>query len=174
MSPEFDDDHAEAICRALIEHGVEFVVIGGMAARLHRTGHATVDIDICPATTNDNLDRLAAALRTLGARLRVENDPTGVPFDPHSDTLRRMTMLTLVTDSGPLDVCFEPAGFPNGYEQLSRQAITIVVGSTDVVVASLADVIRSKRAAGRPKDIVSLPDLEAHARATGDLDDGDL
>jgi hypothetical protein len=87
MSPEFDDDHAEAICRALIEHGVEFVVIGGMAARLHRTGHATVDIDIdiFPATTNDNLDRLAAALRALGARLRVENEPTGVPFDPHSD-----------------------------------------------------------------------------------------
>ena len=83
-------------------------------------------------------------------------------------------MLTLITDSGPLDVCFEPAGFPSGYEQLSRQAITIVVGSTDVVDASLADVIRSKRAAGRPKDIVSLPDLEAHARATGDLDDGDL
>jgi hypothetical protein len=67
MSPELDDDHAEAICRVLVDHGVEFV-IGGMAARLHRTGHATVDIDICPATAGDNLERLAAALRALGAR----------------------------------------------------------------------------------------------------------
>jgi hypothetical protein len=49
MSPELDDDQAEAICRVL----VEFVVIGGMAARLHRTGHATVGIDICPATAAD-------------------------------------------------------------------------------------------------------------------------
>lgn len=168
MLPELDDDHAEAICRVLIEHGVDFVVIGGMAARLHRTGYATVDIDICPASNADNLDRLATALRTLGGRLRVEDEPTGVPFDPHPETLRQMSMLTLITESGPLDVCFAPAGFPDGYEDLSRHAVTVLIGATDVAVASLSDVIRSKRAAGRPKDIVALPDLEAHARTRGD------
>jgi hypothetical protein len=172
MSPELDDDHAEAICRVLIDHGVEFVVIGGMAARLHRTGHATIDIDICPARSDGNLERLAAALRALGARLRVENEPDGVPFDLHPDTLRSLSMLTLVTDSGPLDICFAPAGFPTGYEQLSRHAVTIIIGSTDVAVASLGDVIHSKRAAGRPKDIVALPDLEAHARARGNKPGG--
>ena len=150
MSPELDDDHAEAICRVLVDHGVEFVVIGGMAARLHRTGHATADIDICPATAADNLERLAAA---LGARLRIENEPAGVPFDPHTDTLRQMSMLTMITEPGPLVVCFEPAGFPTGYDALSRHAVVIVIGATGV------DVIRSKRTAGRPKDIVALPGL---------------
>ena len=75
MSPELDDDHAEAICRVLVDHGVEFVVIGGMAARLHRTGHATVDIDICPA------------------RARQPR-----PFDPHPESpwdLRRLSVLDL-------------------------------------------------------------------------------
>ena len=71
MPPELSDDHVAAICRVLIEHDVQFVVIGGMAARLHHTGHATVDVDICPSTEDANLDRLAAALVDLGARLRV-------------------------------------------------------------------------------------------------------
>ena len=73
MPPELGDDHVEAICKVLIEHKVEFVVIGGVAARLHGTGYATLDIDVCPATTEENLQRLAAALKALGARLRVEN-----------------------------------------------------------------------------------------------------
>lgn len=58
-----------AICRVLIEHDVRFVIIGGMAARLHHTGHVTVDVDICPSTDDANLDRLAAPLVELGARL---------------------------------------------------------------------------------------------------------
>ena len=105
--------------------------------------------------------------------MRVENEPAGVPFDPHADTLRQLSMRTLMTEPGPLDVCFEPAGFPTGYDELSRHAGMIVVGATDVNVASLDDVIRSKRTPGRPKDIVALPDLEAHARATGDHGDAD-
>jgi hypothetical protein len=173
MSPELDDDHAEAICRVLVDHGVEFVVIGGMAARLHRTGHPTVDIEICPATAADNLERLAAALRSLGARSRVENEPAGAPFDPHPGTLRQMSMLTLITEPGPPDVCFEPADFPTGYDELRRHAVVIMVGTTDVNVASLDDVIGSKRTARRPKNIVALPDLEAHARALGEHGDAD-
>ena len=127
--PELNADHAEAICNVLVAHGVDFVVIGGMAARFHQTGYATVDIDVCPATTGENLGRLATALKALGARLRVEDDPTGIPFDPHPATLRQMSTLTLMTDSGPLDVCFAPAGFPNGYTGLRPNAATIVIGS---------------------------------------------
>ena len=63
--PELDDDHVVTICRVLNEHGVVFVVIGGVAARLHETGYATVDIDVCPPT-KDNLTRLAAALKCWG------------------------------------------------------------------------------------------------------------
>ena len=107
MSPELSDDHVAAICRVLVDHGVRFVIIGGLAARLHDTGHATIDVDICPSTDDANLTNLAAALRELGARLRVGGDPDGVPFDPHPDTLRQVTMMSLITAHGPLDKLIE-------------------------------------------------------------------
>ena len=162
MPPELSDDHVAAICRVLIDQGVKFVIIGGMAARLHDTGHTTIDVDICPSPDNANLSRLCDALRELGARLRVEGDPAGVVFDPHPAMLRDVEMMTLITEEGPLDLCFAPAGFPNGYDSLSEHASVIVVGAVDVPVASLRDVVTSKRAAGRPKDILALPPLEAH------------
>jgi hypothetical protein len=65
MPPELSDDHVAAICRVLLDHDVRFLVIGGMAARLRDTGHATIDIDICPSTEDTNLNRLAGALRDL-------------------------------------------------------------------------------------------------------------
>jgi hypothetical protein len=102
-SPELDDDHVVAICRVLQAHDVAFVIIGGIAARLHDTGHATVDVDICPSRDETNLENLAAALRDLGTRLRVEGDPDGVTFDPHPDMLRRVSTMTLITAHGPLD-----------------------------------------------------------------------
>lgn len=164
MPPELDDDHVAAICGVLLDHGVEFVVIGGVAARLYETGHATVDIDVCPSTAGANLERLSAALRELGARLRVEGEPKGVPFDPHPDALRQVSTLTLLTTSGPLDLCFRPAGFDEGFESLVGSSVVIEVAAVDVPVASLADVVASKRSAGRPKDIVALPALEARLR----------
>lgn len=79
---EVDDERIAAVCSVLNEHQVDFVVIGGVAARLHDTGHATVDIDICPSSVEANLERLAAALRSIDTRLRVEGEPAGIPFDP--------------------------------------------------------------------------------------------
>ena len=167
-SLELGDDHVAAICHLLREYGVEFVVIGGIAARLHNTGHATVDIDVCPSRAKSNLTRLAAALRALGARLRVERDPNGVAFDPHPDLLANVATMTLITVHGPLDLCFTPAGFENGYDDLVARAITIQLADVDVPVASLEDVVQSKRAAGRPKDITALPALEAQLRRQRD------
>lgn len=164
---EIDDERIAAVCRVFLDHGVEFVVIGGVAARLHETGHATVDIDICPSSVDENLERLAAALCAVGARLRVEGEPAGIPFDPHPQQLRQMSTLTLVTTYGPVDLCFRPAGFPDGYQALERGRIIIVVSGVNVPVAALADVIASKRSAGRTKDIVALPILEARLRERG-------
>ena len=112
MPPELSDNHVAAICRVRIGHEVKFVIIGGMAARLHETGHTTIDVDICPQSDDANLSHLADALQELGARLRVEGDPDGVPFDPHPTMLRDVAMMTLITEEGPLDLCFVPAGFP--------------------------------------------------------------
>lgn len=162
--PELDDDHVVEICRVLTEHGVAFVVIGGVAARLHETGHSTVDIDVCPSSAKDNLTRLAAALTALGARLRVEGDPEGVAFEPHQDLLANMTTMTMVTRHGPLDLCFTPAGFTGGYDQLAAHLVVVRLADVDIPVASLEDVIVSKQIAGRPKDVAALPALEAHLR----------
>ena len=164
MPPELSDDHVAAICRVLIDHDVQFVVIGGMAARLHHTGHVTVDVDICPATDDANLDRVAAALVELGARLRVSGDPDGVPFQPHADMLRQVELMTLITEHGPLDLCFSHDGVPDGFTTSSDHATVVELAAVDVPVASLEDVVASKRAAGRPKDIVALPPLEARLR----------
>lgn len=164
MPPELSDEHVAAICRVLIARGVRFVVIGGMAARLHETGHATLDVDICPSTEDDNLTRLASALVDLGARLRVSGEPGGVQFEPHADMLGQVELMTLITEHGPLDLCFIPDGFPDGYETLSQHASVVEVAAVDVPVASLEDVVASKRAAGRAKDIVALPPLEARLR----------
>jgi len=94
---------------------MKFVIIGGMAARLHDTGHTTIDVDICPSPDNANLSRLSYGLRELDARLRVDGDPDGVPFEPHPTMLRDMAMMTLITEEGPLDLCFAPAGRHGGF-----------------------------------------------------------
>lgn len=167
MPPELSDDHVARICSVLHQHRVSFVVIGGIAARLHETGHSTVDIDICPSRSVDNLKRLSTALIDMGARLRVEGSPAGVVFDAHPEMLKNVTTLTLATDLGPLDLCFAPAAFPEGYEALAPGALTIEVRHIGIPVASLGDVVSSKRAAGRPKDIVALPALEARLRELG-------
>ncbi|MCP3936643.1 MAG: hypothetical protein GY708_14855 [Actinomycetia bacterium] len=72
--------------------------------------------------------------------------------------------MTLITTNGPLDLCFKPAGFANGHRTLHGNSVTVEVAAVEVPVASLADVVASKRAAGRPKDIVALPALEARLR----------
>lgn len=161
---EIDDERIAAVCRVLLDHGVEFVVIGGVAARLHDTGHATVDIDICPSSVEENLERLSDALRSLDVRLRVEGEPAGIPFDPHPQQLRQMSTLTLLSVHGPVDLCFEPAGFAEGFTALRPGRVVVVVSGVSVPVASLEDVVTSKRSAGRPKDIVALPALEARLR----------
>jgi hypothetical protein len=164
MPPELSDEHVAAICRVLIDHGVRFVIIGGMAALLHDTGYATVDVDICPSTDDDNLGRLASALADLDARLRVEGDPDGVPFEPDVEMLRQVELTTLITDHGPLDLCFVPDGFSDGYASLSEHA-SVCRGRCGRCAGGLPrGVVASKRAAGRPKDIVALPPLEARLR----------
>jgi hypothetical protein len=145
------------ILRALERHGVRYVLIDAAAARVAGAPVVTEDVDVTPATDRGNLDRLAAALRELGARLRSQADPEGVPFPVDAEALTGAEIWTLTTSSGDLDVCFMPAG-TRGYDDLSREATREHLGrGLDVMVASLRDVIRSKEAAGRDKDIAQLP-----------------
>jgi hypothetical protein len=153
----FDPDE---ILRILDRHRVEFVLIGGMAATLHGSDVVTFDLDVAPRSTRDNLDRLSAALKDLDASLRVEGDqPGGVAFDPHWELLARTQVLNLVTRAGDLDIVMKPAG-SSGYDDLRRDALAISISGVSILVASLADVIRSKEAANREKDRAVLPALK--------------
>ena len=160
------DVDAARLLEVLERHDVDYVVIGGFAIELHDVAvPPTRDVDITPERSPANLRRLAAALRELDARLRVPDDPAGVavPHGIDAGWLTELATLTLVTTAGPLDVSMQPAG-TSGYDDLVRNRVEIRVGERLVPVAALEDVLRSKEAAGRAKDILVLPALRAHLR----------
>ena len=158
-SPGFDP---ETMLTVLAERGVRFILIGGMAAVLHGDVGVTVDIDVVPDPSNENLARLAGALRSLGARIRAEGDPEGLSFDCSPEffaNLAPTAMVNMTTEAGDLDVTFQPSG-TRGFSDLERSAVELEVAERlHILVASLADVIRSKEAAGREKDRLVLPRL---------------
>jgi len=149
----------EEMLRVLARHRVEYVLIGGLAATLYGSPHVTTDVDITPERDPRNLERLSTALLDLGARIRTEGEPDGLPFDPSPDLLGRTELLNLTTRCGGLDLAFEPAG-TGGYEDLRRGATELELDTVSFRIAALADIIRSKRAAGRDKDRLVLPTLE--------------
>lgn len=150
---------ANEILAALERHGVRYVVIGGLAAVLHGSPLLTGDADICPALDRENLDRLAAALMELKARIRAADAPGGLPFACDAGFLANIqTALNLTTVFGDLDLSYKPAG-TEGFADLIRSVVRMPVEGYSIPVAALEDVIRSKEAAGRPKDHLALPTL---------------
>jgi hypothetical protein len=152
-------------------HHVDYVLIGGLAATLHGSSALTNDADICPDPSPENLERLAAALRDVDARIRSERDPEGVPFSVDADLLRRTSLVNLTTRFGDFDVAFHPTG-NQGYDDLVRRATDFEIDGTVVAVASLADIIRSKETANRPKDRAALPILYALQDEIATRDEG--
>jgi predicted nucleotidyltransferase len=132
------------LLRTLTAHGVDFVVVGGIAARLLGSARDTSDFDICPAVDEPNLDSLGKALAELEAQPRIAEG-------------------TVETAAGPLDIHMRPNGSPP-YEQLRRRAERKDLGSFSVLVASIEDLIAMKEASGRRKDLVVVEELEAIRR----------
>lgn len=145
------------ILEVLERHKVRFILIGAAAAIVQGSPIPTEDVDITPARDQENLERLASALRELGARLRTPKEAVEFPVD--GPFLNVGEIWTLSTPHGDLDISFIPSG-TRGYDDLKRDAVKLELGPGVVVqVASLADVIRSKQAAGRLKDLGQLPAL---------------
>jgi hypothetical protein len=159
--PEWPELRVGALLRALTDGGVDFVVIGGIAAVAHGSLQITQDLDVTYASDEENLERLGAVLVGLGASLAGVTDD--VPFIPDGRTLRHTRVLTLNTSDGPLDVLAEPDG-SGGYARLRANAITATVGDVDVRIAGLDDLIAMKKAAGRRKDEIYIEELEAIRR----------
>jgi hypothetical protein len=142
----------------LVEHGVRFVLIGGYAAALRGSPMMTGDVDLCYARDQENLERLAAALKSIGARLR--GAPVDVPFQLDRGTLEAGDHFTFSTDIGPIDCIGTPAG-TEGFSDLESAASDEDLDGLVVRVASLDDLIRMKRAAGRPQDRIAIEWLTA-------------
>lgn len=152
---EFDPGR---LVEVLSRYGVTYVLIGGFATIQHGSPFLTRDLDITPERTAGNLTRLSAALTELNARVRTSSDPDGLPFAHDASSLADSLVWNLATDFGDLDISFVPDG-TTGFEDLRRDAEPIAIHGIQVRVASLADVIRSKQAANRPKDQRVLPTL---------------
>jgi hypothetical protein len=153
---------AESIIRTLLHHEVAFVVVGGFAIELWDVAvQPTVDIDITPEMSRQNLLRLADALNDLEASIRVGSECVRVPGGLTAEMIEQMRTLDLNTIAGPLDLTIFPAG-TTGFDDLISDATEIPYGDVMVPTASLQDVARSKEAAGRPKDLRTLPAIHAH------------
>lgn len=158
--PELD---APAIVAALNRHQVRYVIIGAFAAIAQQAPiPATRDIGLTPEASQQNLARLSSALTELDARIRTEAVPDGLPFSHDATSLAAAEVWNLTCPDGEFDISFRPSGFEGGYAQLAVNAHRLRVGDVEVIVADLADVIRSKESAGRPKDLRVLPLLYRH------------
>lgn len=152
-----------ALLDRLLDGGVDFVVIGGVAVIAQGAPRFTKDLDICYSTESQNLDRLEGVLVALKATLRgVEED---VPFVPDGRTLRHTQILTLHTAEGNLDLLARPDGSP-AFRSLKARADKMKLDGLEVPVASVTDLMAMKRAAGRPQDLVDLETLEIIRRRT--------
>lgn len=149
----------------LDRHGVDYLTIGAFAVIAHGYVRATADIDLVARQDEDNLSRLAAAFAELAARLRgvdaelLDIDPT----DPV--TLANGASFTLQTDAGPVDYLNDVPGAAS-YDDMRRRAIDAQAAGVPVRVVSLADLIRMKRASGRPQDLLDIAQLTGEAQPT--------
>jgi hypothetical protein len=141
----------ERLIRALDAHGVRYVLVGALGARLFGFPRVTADADITPLADPENLARLAAALRDLDARVFTESVPEGLAFDVSAAMLARAPLWNLVTNAGRLDLVFVPMG-TTGYGDLASTAATFELFGAKVLVATLQDVLRMKEATARPQD----------------------
>lgn len=153
---------ARRIVETLRAHKVRFVVIGGFAVELWDVAvQPTIDVDITPDMSKANLVRLAEALSELGAGIRAGAESVEVPGGISPELIAQMSVMNLTTDAGPLDLTIAPAG-TDGYRDLARNATERPYRDVMVPTASLRDVARSKEAAGRAKDLRTLPAIRAH------------
>lgn len=147
------------LLKRLHEHGVEFFVIGGVAAVLHGSAHVTVDLDVCAPMTETNFQRIIDALDGLNPKFRMR--PDRPPFFREARRLAEFGFrnLNLETDWGILDILGEVPGV-GAYAELQESTVETPLGSITVRVLDLATLIKAKYAAKRPKDLRMIPELE--------------
>lgn len=148
----------EKIVRLFCESGIECVIVGGLAATIHGSARLTQDVDYVYARNRTNVGRLVAALKPYSPYLR--GAPPGLPFDWSEATIDRGLNFTLTTVLGDIDLLGEITG-GGDYDALVPHSVDVEVFGCQCRCLDLPGLIRVKRAAGRPKDIEVLAELEA-------------
>jgi len=144
--------------QTLVDADVDFVVIGGWSAIFNGSSTVTNDLDICYSRKTENLRKLAVALSPYHPRPR--DLPAGLPFVWDAVTLSNSTIFTLSTELGPLDLLIEVAGLGD-FDEVKANSIVVHAFDREVWTLNLPALIKAKRAAGRPKDLLALPELES-------------
>jgi predicted nucleotidyltransferase len=147
----------QALLRLLTDNKIEFIIVGGAAATAHGSARLTTDLDIVYSRTHENITRIVNTLRSINPYLR--GAPPGLPFDWSAETIEKGLNFTLVTSFGALDLLGEIAG-GGGYEQLVSQTISIQVAGVECLCLNVEALIKVKRAAGRPKDLEVVAELQ--------------
>jgi hypothetical protein len=147
-----------AVLQTLVGADVRFIVVGGVAAAAHGTARLTQDVDVVYDRDRENITRLAQAFAPHAPYLR--GAPPGLPFRFDEKTIALGLNFTLTTDLGAVDLLGEIVG-GGSFEALVPHSIEISVYSVRCLCLDLPALIRSKRAAGRPKDLEALAELEA-------------
>ena len=153
MSTQFDK-----LLPLLVEGGIEFILIGGVAGNMHGTARLTYDIDVVYNRSKKNMEALVECLRPHKPYMR--GAPPGLPFKLDLQTLRNGLNFTLITSLGDLDLLGEVVG-GGTYRDLLSHTVVFDGYGVEFKCVDLPTLIKLKRAAGRPKDLESIAELEA-------------
>jgi predicted nucleotidyltransferase len=146
-----------ALLRLLSDHEVEFIIVGGAAATAHGSARLTLDLDVVYKRSTENMARIVNALVPIKPYLR--GAPPGLPFDWSVETIKKGLNFTLITTLGALDLLGEIAG-GGGYEKLLPETIEVEIAGVNCLCLNIERLIKVKRAAGRPKDLEVIAELE--------------
>ena len=148
----------EILLTALRNEGVSFIIIGGVAATLHGSARLTNDLDVVYERSTENIDRLSRAIAPFNPYLR--GAPEGLPFRFDPPTIKRGLNFTLRTDAGDFDLLGELTGV-GSFAAVAQVSIDATLFGATYRFINLDALIRSKRAAGRAKDLEVVAELEA-------------
>ena len=158
----------ETALKSLTAKNVDFVVVGGFAVSVFSTGYITTDLDFCYRRTSENIKKIAAALAPFNPRLR--GFPDDLPFIWDERTLQNGTNFTLKTTIGDIDLLGEVAGLGD-YEAVEKDSLIDIFYDCEVRILTVKGLIKAKRVAGRVKDLLVLPELEALQELLAETDE---
>jgi predicted nucleotidyltransferase len=148
----------ESAIETLVKNNVEFVIVGGIAITAHGSAYITKDLDFCYSRNKENLKKIVSALAPFKPRPR--GFPENLPYIFDETTLQNATNFTFETELGDIDLLGEVAGIGT-FNEVKELSKLMDLYDYKVKVLSIEGLILTKRAAGRPKDLLVLPELEA-------------